>query len=116
MSRLWRVAMRRVGLVIVSPTVGEIRRLGRCRWRMVAFPASVLAVHQLCYLLAYGSHAGAELSEHGDHYVVTAAVVAGALATISLGLGLLRLIAACRGRVQPTKSGVPLWLVWLGWT
>ena len=49
------------------------------------FLASVFAVHQLSYVLAYGSEAGTELSEHGDHYVVTAAVVAVALAAISLG-------------------------------
>jgi hypothetical protein len=83
---------------------------------MVVFPASVLAVHELCYLLAYGSHAGAELSEHGDNYVATAAVVAGALGAISLGLGLLRLLAASRGRREPAMASVPLWLVWLGWT
>jgi hypothetical protein len=108
--------MRRPGLAIVSPTMGEPRPLARCRWRIVAFPASVFAVHQLCYLLAYGSHAGTELSEHGDDYVVTAAVVAVALAAISLGLGLLRLLAAWRGHGQPGMASVPLWLTWLGWT
>lgn len=107
--------MRRQGLAIASPWGSELRRVARCRWRMVVFPASVFAVHQLSYLLAYGSDAGTELSAHGDHYVA-AAMVAVALAALSLVPGLVRLLGAWRGRTRPAMSSVPLWLAWLGWT
>ena len=77
------------------------------------FPAAVLAVHQLRYLLAYGSNAGSELGAHGDHYVTTAAVIAGTLVAISLGAGILILVAVSRSRGHPRMSTAPLWLVWL---
>jgi hypothetical protein len=96
--------------------MGELRRVPGCRWRIVVFPAAVFAVHQLSYLLDYGSGAGSELSAHGDRYVATAAVVAVALVAISLSSGLLRLVGAWRGRREPALASVPLWLVWLGWT
>jgi hypothetical protein len=76
----------------------------------------VLAVHQLRYLFAYGSHAAAELSEHGDHYVASATVVAGVLVAISLAFGVLRLVAIWRGRAHVEIVRAPLWLVWLGLT
>jgi hypothetical protein len=81
----------------------------------LVFPAAVLAVHQLCYMLAFGSRAGSELSADGDRYVATAALVAGALVVISAGVTLIRL-AASRGRETPQSSGAPLCLVWLGLT
>jgi hypothetical protein len=96
--------------------MSEPRRVAGCRWRLVAFPAAVFAVHQLCYLLEYGSGAGDELTAHGDRYVATAVLVALALVAISLGGGLSRLFGAWRGRRRPAEVRVPLWLVWLGWT
>jgi hypothetical protein len=83
---------------------------------VLVFPAAVFAVHQLCYLLAYGSAAGSELAAHGDRYVGVAAVVAVALGALSLGLGLLRLAAAHRGRGEPRLTALPIWLLWLGTT
>jgi len=88
----------------------------RRSWRILVFPAAVFAVHQLCYLLAYGSGASSELAAHGDRYVGVAAIVAVALGALSLGLGLLRLVAACRGNNQPQLTALPVWLVWLGTT
>jgi hypothetical protein len=76
----------------------------------------VLAVHQLRYLLAYGSHAAAQLSARGDHYVTTATVIAGTLLAISLAFGVLRLVAARRGRSHVEIVNAPLWLLWLGLT
>jgi hypothetical protein len=85
---------------------------------VLVFPAAVLAVHQLRYMLAYGSHAGAELSAHGDRYIATAAVIGGMLVMLSLGLGALRLLATSRGRRRTeTEIGqAPLWVLWLGLT
>jgi hypothetical protein len=83
---------------------------------MLVFPAAVLAVHQLRYLLAYGSNAGFELSAHGDHYVATASVIAAVLVAISLGVGMLMMVAASRGRGYPRMARVPLWLLWLAVT
>ena len=85
-------------------------------WVTLVLPGAVLAVHQLRYLLAYGSHAAAELSEHGDRYVTSATVVAGALVAISLGFGVLRLVAIWRGRAHVEIVRAPLWLLWLGLT
>lgn len=77
------------------------------------FPAGVLAVHQLRYLLAFGSDAGSQLSAQGDHYVATAAVVAGALVLLSVTAGLMKLFAASRGRGTLTVTRAPFWLLWL---
>jgi hypothetical protein len=81
----------------------------------LVFPAAVLAVHQLRYLLAFGSDAGSELSAQGDRYVATAAVVAGVLLFVSLTVGLMRLVAASRGRAL-MAARAPLWLLWLALT
>jgi hypothetical protein len=73
-------------------------------------------VHQLRYLLAFGSDAGSELSAQGDRYVAMAAVLAGALVVLSLSVGLMRLVAAWRGRGTPVTARAPLWLLWLALT
>ena len=115
-GRLGQVAIGRRGLAIALLAVSALRRVARCGWRIVVFSAAVFAVHQLCDLLAYGSDAGVELDADGDHYVAAGAVVAFVLVTISLGGGLLRLLAARRGRRQPAGGSVPLGVVWVGWT
>lgn len=102
--------------VIAFPAVCRSPSWMRCGGRVLSFPAAVFAVHQLCYLLAYGSQASSELTAHGDDYVATAAVVAVALGAISLGLGLLRLFGAWRGRPAPANVTLPAWLLWLGTT
>ncbi|HLY50153.1 MAG TPA: hypothetical protein VKR21_13245 [Solirubrobacteraceae bacterium] len=80
------------------------------------FPAAVFAVHQLSYLLAYGSGASSELAAHGDRYVGVAAIVAVASGALSLAFGLLRLVAAWRGDSEPRPTALPAWLLWLGTT
>lgn len=91
------------------------RRLPRCWCETLVFPAAVLAVHQLCYLLAFGSRAGSQLSADGDQYVAAAPLIAGVLVLISAGVGLIRL-AASRGRGSPEGARAPLWLRWLWFT
>jgi hypothetical protein len=85
-------------------------------WQLLALPAAVLAVHQLRYVLAYGSRAASELSAHGDRYVSTAALVASTLVAISLAAGLVRLVAVSRGGSRPRIGSAPWWLLWLGLT
>jgi hypothetical protein len=92
------------------------RRPLRAWWAALVLPAAVLAVHQLRYLLAYGSHAAAQLSARGDHYVSTATLIAGTLVAIALAFGVLRLMATWRGRSQVELVRAPLWLLWLGLT
>ena len=60
----------------------------------------MLAVHQLRYLLAYGSRASRQLSAHGDHYVATATLAVVVPLVAELALGLARLRVARRGRAQ----------------
>ena len=93
---------------------GVLRRSPRAWWALLVFPAAVLAVHQLRYLLAYGSHAGSALSSHGDRYVATATSIAGTLVAMSVGIGVLRLVAAWRGHGRVDVARSPLWLLWLG--
>jgi hypothetical protein len=95
---------------------GALRRPPRGWWGTLVFPAAVLAVHQLRYLLAFGSDAGSELGAQGDRYVATAAVVAGALVFVSLSVGLMRLVTASRGRGSLMAARAPLWMLWLGLT
>lgn len=95
--------------------IGSLR-LRRSWFAALAFPAGVLAVHELRYLLAYGSHAGAELSAHGDDYVTTAAVIAVLLLVVAFGVGLCRLAEAWRGRDRRRLRPVPTWILWAGCT
>lgn len=95
---------------------GASRRPPRGWWEALVFPAGVLAVHQLRYLLAFGSDAGPALSAQGDRYVATAAIVAGVLVFVSLAVGLMTLLAASRGRETRMVARVPLWLLWLALT
>jgi hypothetical protein len=91
-------------------------RPSRGWWAALVLPAAVLAVHQLRYVLAYGSHAAAQLSAHGDHYVAAATVISGTLVGIALGLAVLRLLATWRGRAHVEVVRAPLWLLWLSLT
>jgi hypothetical protein len=100
---------------VVSPPRRVLGRFPRGIWGALVFPAAVLAVHQLRYLLAYGSRAGSELSEHGDHYVAAATVITGTLVLVALVIGLGRLVASSRGSSHP-RLAKPLWLLWLGLT
>ncbi len=85
-------------------------------WGALALPAGVLAVHQLRYLLAFGSHAGSELSARGDHYVASAAACTAVLLVALFGRWCLRLAAARRGNAHVASARAPLWLLWLALT
>lgn len=115
-SRLTLVALRYWRSPTGVQPDGGSPRLRLCWWHALAFPAAVLAVHQLCYLLAYGSRASSELAAHGDHYMAVAARLAAALVALAFGLGVSRLLAVRRGDSKPMLAGVPVWLVWLGAT
>jgi len=92
------------------------RACPRARCIALLFPAAVLAVHQLRYLLAFGSHAGQQLHARGDDYVATALVVVAGLLTVACAVGLARLVAVRRGRDRVHAAHLPLWLLWLGLT
>jgi hypothetical protein len=81
---------------------------------MLVFPAPVLAVHELRYMFAYGSRASSELSAHGDHYVTTAALIAGGLVGLALAAGVGRLLATFRGQRTFEVPRIPVWMLWLG--
>jgi len=49
------------------------------------FPAAALAVHQLRYLIGYGSHAGRELSAQGHGYLESLAPWVVLLVACALG-------------------------------
>jgi hypothetical protein len=80
---------------------------------LLPLPAGVLAVHQLRYLLAYGSHAGSRLSAQGDDYVASALVIVGLLVAMSLLAWLTRVVVASRRHDLPTSRPVPVWRSWL---
>ena len=98
---------------MVAMTARPERARRRALWTTLAFPAGVLAVHQLRYLFAYGSDAGRELRAHGDDYVATAAVVVIVLLLTGCAVGLVRLVAARHGRLGASRSAIPSWLQWL---
>jgi hypothetical protein len=80
------------------------------------FPAGVLGVHELRYLLAYGARAGHELSEHGDSYVGTASMLAGLLLVPPAAGLIVGVLRARRGRAGGTQSRLRPWQSWLVWT
>ena len=47
----------------------DARALIRCLARAALVPAAALVVHQLRYVLAYGSGAGIELARQGHSYL-----------------------------------------------
>ena len=82
--------------------------------RAVTVPAAAFAVHQLRYLLAYGGHAGAELTDTGHSYLHS--VVPWIVASVGLSVGgflwaLGRVLAGRRSAPARTGSFVGLWLV-----
>ena len=63
----------------------------RQRFALLLMPVATVAVHQLRYLLAYGSHAGRALADQGDYYVESLTPVLGVLvAIVALGWQLAR--------------------------
>jgi hypothetical protein len=89
-----------------------LHRPGRDFIGVLLMPPAALLVHQLRYLLAYGSGAGAELSRQGHaylHSVVPWIVLC--LATVG-GLGLRALGRAFRDQATPRRYGISLVGLW----
>jgi hypothetical protein len=89
-------------------------RLASQQRGVLLLPAAAIVVHQLRYLLAYGSHAGAELAAQGHSYL--SSLVPWAVFALAAGGGLFlrRLAAAARtGRASGGVRGSAL-AVWLG--
>jgi hypothetical protein len=80
------------------------------------FPAGVLGVHELRYLLAYGAHASHELTEHGDSYVGTASLLAGLLLALPAAGLIVGVMRARRGRAGGAQSRLGPWQSWLVWS
>jgi hypothetical protein len=71
-------------------------------------PAAVLTVHQLRYLLAFGSGSGQELEQEGHQYLSALAAPIAMLAAIVVGLFFARLAVAWRvggGEEGPAAGG-----------
>lgn len=77
-------------------------------------PAAALAVHQLRYWLAFGSHAGAELQRQGHSYLHSLAPWIVLLLAVAAGLFLRAVGRAFRGHSslpRYTASFVALWML-----
>ncbi|HEY5197467.1 MAG TPA: hypothetical protein VIJ51_10625 [Solirubrobacteraceae bacterium] len=91
--------------------------VSRPAWPEAAmFPAGVLAVHELRYVLAYGSHAGRELTAHGDTYVGSGALVAGLLLVVPISALVIGVRRARRGLPGGRLSALAPWQSWLAWS
>ncbi|MFZ0091555.1 MAG: hypothetical protein WAL63_18760 [Solirubrobacteraceae bacterium] len=80
---------------------------------VVLMPAAAFAVHQLRYLLAYGSGAGAELQRTGHSYLHSVVPWIVMLVAVTVGgflLALGRAVAGQRSLPRLTVSVVGLWL------
>jgi hypothetical protein len=86
---------------------GGTFRLVLCSFLM---PVGAVAVHQLRYLLAYGSDAGRELAEQGDSYVHSLTPWLVAAVAVAIGATIAHWVASPRpGRNAKRR---PLWQVW----
>lgn len=74
-------------------------------------PAAALAVHQIRYLLGYGSHAGEALSAQGHGYLDSLAPWVVLLLALGLGAFVARVARAAAGRGSPGtgRSFAGLW-------
>jgi hypothetical protein len=73
----------------------------------------VLAVHQFRYLLAYGAHAGHELTVHGDTYVGLAVPLVIVALGVPVAAVLSRVARAWRGDGGAAVGRRPWWSLWL---
>jgi hypothetical protein len=99
----------------------QARRALSGAWRgcgvLLLLPPAALAVHQLRYLMAYGSGAGAELQETGHSYLHSVVPWIVLLLALSAGVLLRSLGRALAGTVTRTPrsfSFVGLWLACAG--
>ncbi len=70
---------------------------------LLLLPLAALAVHQLRYLLAYGSSAGHALAAQGHGYVNSLAPWLGVLLALGAGRLIMRVAAGLNGHAVPTR-------------
>ncbi|CAB4685009.1 MAG: hypothetical protein F2663_01085 [Actinobacteria bacterium] len=70
---------------------------------LLLLPVAALAVHQLRYLLGYGSSAGQALAAQGHGYVNSLAPWLALLLAFAIGSGILRISAGLHGVATPTR-------------
>jgi hypothetical protein len=90
------------------------RRDLRLSWKGAALlPVAAVLVHQLRYMLEYGSGFGRALGEQGHGYMTSLAPWIALVTAIGIG-GLLGTMAtACRGKAPSHGNGVTTLSVWL---
>ena len=76
-------------------------------------PIAALAVHELRYLLAFGGHAGAELSDQGHAYLTSLTPGIVLLCSLAFGSFLARLACAWQGAESDAGPEHPMLSVWL---
>src|SRR5689334_8299446 len=90
------------------------------RWRLpdsgslLIVPAATFAVHQLRYTLAYGSHAGTQLSQQGHAYLQSVAPWMVLALALGFSAFLRRVVTAARTgetRLGRRASATALWTV-----
>lgn len=84
--------------------------------RAVLVPAAALAVHQLRYMLAYGTAAGAELTDTGHSYLHSLVPWIVLLMGISAGAFVWALGRALAGKRTPSRRSVSFAALWLACT
>ena len=95
--------------------------LSRARWspllagfaRIALVPAAALAVHQLRYLLAYGSAAGVELERQGHSYLHSVVPWIVLFLGLAVGVFLYALGRACSGQKSLPRFTLSLSALWL---
>jgi hypothetical protein len=94
--------------------LADRRAVGGCLARAALVPAAALVVHQLRFVLAFGSSAGAELARQGHSYLHSVVPWIVLLIGVAIGgflWGLGRALAGQRSAARYTLSLATLWVV-----
>jgi hypothetical protein len=98
--------------------LGALHTLGRRRLSLLALPVATVAVHQLRYVLAYGSRAGHYLVAQGDAYVESMVPGLVLLLCVCAAMALLEVWRVARGRgrerAAKARAAVRLSVLWAG--
>lgn len=92
---------------------GSLSGPSRLATRAGLVPVAAFAVHQLRFLLAFGSGAGVELRETGHSYLHSVVPWIILLVGISVGAFLLSLGRAAGGRRSASRRGLSVLTLWL---
>jgi hypothetical protein len=101
-----------VGYVDAQMLRGPLR-LPRLVARAGLVPVAAFAVHQLRYLLTYGSRAGAELTDTGHSYLHSVVPWIMLLVGVSVGAFLWSLGRAAFGKRSASSKGLSFLVLWL---